>query len=407
LVKKGTYDTLVEYGVDEPNILTGVLKDSLLIPFAPDLCNTWVASRKFNNYLMYKSAFPECQFVWWGDSGQGDVDMGLRMLDEDRLAEVNASAAGAADEEVARLVARRSVVGVYIQDVVLNDGITPKVGFRERCEHVIKSVYIVDNYIDVGLQMYKQGMLGLASLRRITSDSVAELAAIKIEGFQGSKMIRKAEHRVHKKGRKSGAGNAVESLVAPPPRGLSPSKSKTNLAVANVSTGTGSTPNNNTNKKEAKFQSRSRSPSGTITLLSVKRGSSVSPVMVLPAIGISDGVDCGTTAGGGADEGADEGEDCLSYIWDSRVAEMRYSVSQVNTVLSESAYPLHAVITDALCQHHGPSKMARVLYHDAVLLARYQLDDALEKARAQYHANYIAAIWGSAESQPASNGSTA
>ena len=69
------YDKLLAYGVENPNVLTGDLRDSLLIPFAPSLSNDWISNRKFGSYVRYKRLFPECRFIWFGDSGQGDVQV--------------------------------------------------------------------------------------------------------------------------------------------------------------------------------------------------------------------------------------------------------------------------------------------------------------------------------------------
>ena len=103
-LKKQTYDKLISYGVENPNVITGVLSDSVLIPFAPSLSNDWISNRKFGSYVRYKRLFPECRFIWFGDSGQGDVQMGQKMLEEDL-------------ESMHAFKLEKSVIGCYIQDV--------------------------------------------------------------------------------------------------------------------------------------------------------------------------------------------------------------------------------------------------------------------------------------------------
>lgn len=302
---------------------------------------------------MYKSAFPECRFVWLGDSGQGDVDMGVRMLDEDkekegeRVSKAAAAAAaataaagggrvgghstsnsdgvggGSSGTAAANADIRRSVIGVYIQDVVLGDGVTPKTSYRVRCEHRKLNVHIVDNYVDVALHMHKAGLLGLESLRRIAYDSVHELAEITLEGFKESKMIRKADKK---------------------------------MAVSRES--------DDTKRTSTKIKSTSD--------------------LILAEDGPDDGQHGASTARSSRVRMMDLDPNQTSYIWDARVAELRYSVGRVNAVLAKTRFAFQKVVTSSLCQHTGGINMAHVKYHDAVLAAKYSLDEALQQAQTEF-----------------------
>ena len=226
---------------------------------------------------------------------------------------------------------RRSVVGVYIQDVVRGDGVTPKTSYRERCEHRTLDVQIVDNYVDVALDMYTKGLLGLESLRRIAYDAVHELADITIEGFKESKMIRKADKKM------AVSRESDDTMPA--------SKSSPNLA---------------------------------------------------PMCAAEEGGEHGDNpaAISSSQRFALDQVDQTSYIWDARVAELRYSVGRVNAVLGKTRLAFHKVATSRLCQHKGGNNMARVKYHDAVLAARYHFDEELQQARTNFNGATKAALLG-------------
>eukprot|EP00051_Salpingoeca_urceolata_P006837 m.90410 g.90410 ORF g.90410 m.90410 type:complete len:165 (+) comp15008_c0_seq6:2579-3073(+) len=83
-----TYRTLREhYGIRGAVVLSGQLVDSLLIPFAPDHSNEWISKRKLDNIFKYIRVFPECKFLWFGDSGQGDIIVGTILNTDPRTKE--------------------------------------------------------------------------------------------------------------------------------------------------------------------------------------------------------------------------------------------------------------------------------------------------------------------------------
>jgi hypothetical protein len=106
------------------------------------------------------SVFCESQFFGFGDSGQGDILMGKKMLEEDVEAQRD------------RVVVR----GVYIQDVVLADGLTFKTPASGRTELLRDGVVLCDTYIDVALDMHARlNVLSAAAMRRVTTQAIWEL----------------------------------------------------------------------------------------------------------------------------------------------------------------------------------------------------------------------------------------
>ena len=68
------------------------------VPLALSVC-------RYHNFDMVSSLYPECKFVWFGDSGQGDLETGCMMMERKR----------------------DQMLAVYIHDIVEAKGVTPKV----------------------------------------------------------------------------------------------------------------------------------------------------------------------------------------------------------------------------------------------------------------------------------------
>lgn len=79
MVEQRTFRSLARHGI-RASILCGKLSDSLLIPFAPSYCNARINSTKLRNIRLLLSLFPEDTFLWFGDSGQGDILTALDLL---------------------------------------------------------------------------------------------------------------------------------------------------------------------------------------------------------------------------------------------------------------------------------------------------------------------------------------
>eukprot|EP00053_Salpingoeca_punica_P011806 m.105204 g.105204 ORF g.105204 m.105204 type:complete len:476 (+) comp15786_c0_seq2:208-1635(+) len=145
------------YQLTDAVVLSGKLRDSLLVPFKPATANAMISKRKFRNYEMYKATFPECAFMWFGDSGQGDVEVGIQMM---------ADPAG-------------SCIGAYIQDVASPDGISMLTTHPERQKAREKGVEIVDNYVDAAMRMYDKRILSADGLHRTAQSAIQDLLSIR------------------------------------------------------------------------------------------------------------------------------------------------------------------------------------------------------------------------------------
>lgn len=176
-VKHMTYKTLRDrYGIYDAVCLFGELKDSVLIPFAPDFSNEKIAARKMDNIHRYIKLFPECRFCWWGDSGQGDILVGEQLN----------------QKYPARMC------GVYIQDVVKSDGLTFLTSPKDRLEHCGNNINVVDNYCEVANHMYKSGVLNAFQLLNVSVATARTVRSLMPEASD-TIMFRAFEHEKHLK----------------------------------------------------------------------------------------------------------------------------------------------------------------------------------------------------------------
>eukprot|EP00053_Salpingoeca_punica_P019827 m.203078 g.203078 ORF g.203078 m.203078 type:complete len:1051 (+) comp17732_c0_seq2:2266-5418(+) len=155
-IQAHTYKTLRNhYGLKRAIVLSGQLRDSLLVPFAPDISNKMVARRKLTNINFYMQVFPECQFIWFGDSGQGDILVGQKLLQDDPE--------------------RVTMKEVFIQDVVLSDGISFKTPPELREELRKDHVHVTDNYMQVAVELHRQGFLDAEGLKQVAIMSAKQI----------------------------------------------------------------------------------------------------------------------------------------------------------------------------------------------------------------------------------------
>ncbi|MFP2926150.1 phosphatase domain-containing protein [Pyxidicoccus sp. 3LG] len=140
VVENMTLETLREHGVPPPAVLSG--------SFAHLLGNSRIADKKFDNFQRYLRAFPEYGFVFVGDSGQGDVEFGDRML----------------------AAAPQGVHAVFIHDVVDTPEATRQT-WRD------KRIYFFDTYVGAAVEAFQRGV--------ISRDGVARVARAAQESFEG------------------------------------------------------------------------------------------------------------------------------------------------------------------------------------------------------------------------------
>jgi hypothetical protein len=142
VVENMTLDTLRERGVPPPAVLSG--------SFAHLIGNSRIADKKFDNFQRYIRAFPEYGFVFVGDSGQGDVEFGDRML----------------------AAAPHAVHAVFIHDVVA----TPEAARQEWRQ---KRIFFFDTYVGAAVEAFQVGVIsqdGVARVARAAQESIAGIA---------------------------------------------------------------------------------------------------------------------------------------------------------------------------------------------------------------------------------------
>ncbi|QSQ26577.1 DUF2183 domain-containing protein [Pyxidicoccus parkwayensis] len=141
VVEDMTLETLRERGVPPPAVLSG--------SFANLVGNSRIADKKFDNFTRYLRLFPEYGFVFVGDSGQGDVEFGERML----------------------AAAPHSVHAVFIHDVVDTPEATRQ-GWRE------KRIFFFDTYVGAAVEAFHVGVISRDGVARIACAAQESMAGI-------------------------------------------------------------------------------------------------------------------------------------------------------------------------------------------------------------------------------------
>ncbi|NTX08943.1 MULTISPECIES: phosphatase domain-containing protein [Myxococcus] len=129
-VENLTFDSLRKHGVPPHVVLSGSLTHLL--------GNSRIAAKKFDNFQRYVRVFPEYGFVFVGDSGQGDVEFGDKML----------------------TAAPHAVHAVFIHDVVDTPETTRR-AWRE------KRIHFFDTYVGAALEAFALGLISRDGLARV------------------------------------------------------------------------------------------------------------------------------------------------------------------------------------------------------------------------------------------------
>ncbi|MGK3988751.1 phosphatase domain-containing protein [Sorangium sp. So ce136] len=111
--------------------------------------NRTIAEKKLENFVEYRRLYPEYDFVFVGDSGQGDIHFGQRMLE----------------------LAPEAVKAVFIHDVVA----TPELA---RLDLAVGGVRLFDTYIGAALEALELGLLGPEGAARVAEAAIAAFTAI-------------------------------------------------------------------------------------------------------------------------------------------------------------------------------------------------------------------------------------
>lgn len=134
-----THKMLHGYGVHNAMILAG--------DFLHLLTNQLIAEAKYQRFREFHPLYPEYEYVFLGDSGQGDVTAGKMMLDHD------------------------AVRAVFIHDVV-------NTSESARAEHRQQRIFFHDTYIDAATRAFELGLISRAGLHRVATIAVDEFRQI-------------------------------------------------------------------------------------------------------------------------------------------------------------------------------------------------------------------------------------
>lgn len=155
VVENATRRTLTERGLPRARVLSGA--------FNHLLTNDSIAQEKFHNFERYRKVFPEYAFVFFGDSGQGDVIFGQRM----------------------REAAPDVVPLVLIHDVVATQE-------ERRAELRAAGVHLFDTYVGAALVAFEAGLISIEAVGRVAATARLELAGVAFAA-EAERLAREAE----------------------------------------------------------------------------------------------------------------------------------------------------------------------------------------------------------------------
>lgn len=147
LMKGQSRKTLTEAGVTDLSIMTGSWFNLAT--------HDAMASKKLENIAHYAKLYPEYDLVFIGDSGQGDIVVGEKMVET--YPDV--------------------VKAVFIHDVVELDA-------AERNRLAAKGVWVVDSYVGAAVKAHELGLISDTGLRNVMSETERLLSELKWEGVQ-------------------------------------------------------------------------------------------------------------------------------------------------------------------------------------------------------------------------------
>ncbi|HWK80741.1 MAG TPA: phosphatase domain-containing protein [Thermomicrobiales bacterium] len=136
-----TRQTLIRAGIPPSTILTGSL-------FALT-SHARMAGRKLEMFSRYRLLFPEYDFIFIGDNGQGDAEFGRRMLE----------------------MAPDEVAAIFIHDVT---------GAEHRATTTWEEDGLIyfDTYIGAAIEAWQKGLITREGVNRVATETQAALAAI-------------------------------------------------------------------------------------------------------------------------------------------------------------------------------------------------------------------------------------
>lgn len=142
LVEDATRRMLAAHGVPAATVLTG--------RFTRLLGNRAIAEGKLQNFVQYRALYPEYRFVFIGDSGQGDIRFGQRMIE---------------------------AAGQAIRAILINDVVTTAPA--ERAALAAGGVRLFDTYVGAAVEALSLELVSAAGAARIARAAQAEVEAIR------------------------------------------------------------------------------------------------------------------------------------------------------------------------------------------------------------------------------------
>jgi len=150
-----TYNMLRSKGVNIPfSMLNGTLMTALT--------NDGMARMKFQNFQEFRTLYPEYSFVFLGDSGQGDIMLGQKMMDSIK------------DQTT---VKNPVEILVMIHDIREKNG-NPRHSPERRAELLKEGIHIFDSYVTAAIIAFRHRRVSRTNLSGLVEDARAALSRI-------------------------------------------------------------------------------------------------------------------------------------------------------------------------------------------------------------------------------------
>lgn len=118
-----------------------------------------MAEKKLANIERFLSLYPEADMVWVGDSGQGDVAVGMALIQQARAL-------------------RKPPPPVFIHDVVPSKALQrPKTPTEERQRLKREGILVFDSYVEAAMLAQQLGLITPQQAHRVADAAVAEIDA--------------------------------------------------------------------------------------------------------------------------------------------------------------------------------------------------------------------------------------
>jgi hypothetical protein len=145
-----THRFLAKKGIAHATVLSG----SLLTAIGS---SKGMAAKKFDNFTRFTSVYPEYNFCFTGDSGQGDIMMGQQMLQSE---------------------SKDLISLILIHDIVDRSG-QPKNNAAQRQALRDEGVVLFDSYVEAALEAYRRRLISQAGLLNVVAEATREFDLVR------------------------------------------------------------------------------------------------------------------------------------------------------------------------------------------------------------------------------------